>query len=547
MRSVELATLGKGVLSRRRMSILYAAAVIDVVILGAFIRFSFILHSNFPINDGGLFYVMVRDLQRNNFALPRYTTYNYAHIPYAYPPFSFYLLGVITKIFNWNLLSTFRFFPALTSSLTILAFVALARPILKNPVLVVFASFAFALLPQGFEWEISGGGVTRSLGMLFAVLALREAYSLYTRDGRRRLITCIVLSSLTVVTHPEFAWFLVYSTAVFLFALGRSREGIARSAVLVVGTAVCSAPWWATIVMRFGPWPILSATHGGWPLYGGAVDLLLLRITYEPLFPVIGALALLGLVWAVAKRRYLLPLWLLVTLIVDPRNSYTSSSVVVALLAGVGLYYGLLPLTRALQDRGDPRLPGFPVLTDAERNTQFRANTLARLVIALIACYSVFAALVSHGTLLSPISRSQRIALAWVRQKTPAGSRFIIPTVQPWNLDKVSEWFPALTNRVSVATVQGYEWAGNGVFQHRINESLLLEKCSDKTANCLEKWAASAHVTYDYVFLPKVPLQIGNTTMASDAFHSLRTSLAQDSQYRRVYDGAGATIYRRLK
>src|SRR5688572_16295208 len=44
-----------------------------------------------PLNDGGLFQAMARDISDAHFGLPAYTSYNGGDIPFAYPPLALYL------------------------------------------------------------------------------------------------------------------------------------------------------------------------------------------------------------------------------------------------------------------------------------------------------------------------------------------------------------------------------------------------------------------------------------------------------------------------
>ncbi|MBI3738060.1 MAG: hypothetical protein HY258_03325, partial [Chloroflexi bacterium] len=61
------------------------------VIFGGWVRLSAPAMAGFPINDGGLFYVMMQSIQRNNFQLPAFVQYNGLDIPFAYPPFGLYV------------------------------------------------------------------------------------------------------------------------------------------------------------------------------------------------------------------------------------------------------------------------------------------------------------------------------------------------------------------------------------------------------------------------------------------------------------------------
>ncbi len=110
-----------------------------LTILGMAVRLSGPLSASFPLNDGGLFYQMIVDLQNNNFILPAVTTYNFAEIPFAYPPFAFYVYGLFSAS-GIPLLKLMQFLPALVTTFTIPAFYVLAKDLLNNKQQSLFGS-----------------------------------------------------------------------------------------------------------------------------------------------------------------------------------------------------------------------------------------------------------------------------------------------------------------------------------------------------------------------------------------------------------------------
>lgn len=81
------------------------------MLFGAVVRFTPVILTDFPINDGGLFYVMAEDLRRAGYVLPDYTTYNAASIPFAYPPLGIYFVAILSDIFMIPSLQLFRWLP----------------------------------------------------------------------------------------------------------------------------------------------------------------------------------------------------------------------------------------------------------------------------------------------------------------------------------------------------------------------------------------------------------------------------------------------------
>ena len=84
------------------------AALLAALVIGALVRGWHVWEVDFPLNNGGLFYAMVRDIQRAHYHLPAFTSYNGAHIPFGYSPLGFYLAGVLNDR-GVDLLTLFAF------------------------------------------------------------------------------------------------------------------------------------------------------------------------------------------------------------------------------------------------------------------------------------------------------------------------------------------------------------------------------------------------------------------------------------------------------
>ena len=204
----------------------YALAIAGAVALGFLVRAGFVLGSGFPLNDGGLFYQMVRDLQHAHYAIPDTTTYNGDSLPFVYPPLGLYLAAMLNDVTGMGLATVFRVVPLVASTLTIGAFFLLARDMLKSRVAVIAAVFVFAVVPRSFLWLIMGGGVTRSFGLLFALLTMHAAHAMYTRADRRYAALAALFAALAFLCHIEMAWFAAFSSGLFFLAYGRNRAGV---------------------------------------------------------------------------------------------------------------------------------------------------------------------------------------------------------------------------------------------------------------------------------------------------------------------------------
>lgn len=507
------------------------------LLLGTVLRIR-ALAADFPLNDGGLFYTMTRDLQAAHYRLPVATTYNNAHIPFAYPPLGFYLAGLLDAATPMSLLTVYRVIPFAFSLLIVGAFVWLAAALLSSRRALLAAAIVYVIFPLSYRWMIMGGSVARAPALFCALIALRMSIDMY-RSGRldRRVAVVGALFALTALSHLETAFFLALSLALFAVAFGQSRAAFAQLVSCGVLAIALSAPWWGIVVAHHGADPFLAAGGTGeWSVHAPVAALLQLPKA-EPLFPVVTALAVLGTLAAIAERRLLFPAWLLLGAVLDPRAFPTFASIPLAMLAGVAICDVLIPIgSRALplasfgraSDTDDPRSP-YGWLTPA--------------AVAIGIVVASISSLVSFAPVLTSMTPGEREAMQWVRANTPADARVLVISGDDWTVDRTSEWFPTLTGRTSVATVQGYEWVG-GAFQQRQTNARALRKCAIRDIACLDAWAAASGVTYDYVFITKMPPREESAFAQNDCCLALRADVRRDLRFTTVYEGDGAAIAR---
>jgi hypothetical protein len=135
------------------------------------------------------------------------------------------------------------------------------------------------------------------------------------------------------------------------------------------------------------------------------------------------------------------------------------------------------------------------------------------------------------------LSPEQREAMEWVDENLPEDASFAVVTGSGWQYDSVSEWFPAIAHRHSVATVQGSEWTGDFV-DRAAQHQLLQDLCAHRLATCVGQWAARFDIGVDYAFVPKG--RLAGLASSTDCCPALREDLRRSADV--VYDGPGATI-----
>ncbi len=514
------------------------AAVGAVAAAAVLIRTLPVATASFPLNDGGLFFAMARDLQHAGLQLPAATSYNGEGIPFVYPPLGLYIVAVASSSLPVSLLDLFRWVPVLFSVLSVAAMCLVAQQLLPSRFHALVATAAFAVAPQAYQWVIEGGGVTRSPGLFFALLTVWLAARAFRDQDRRTAILAGVCGGLAMLSHPDAALFSVL--AVFLLAARRlDRLAITRAVVVYAVMAVVGSPWWGIAVMRVGLAGIVSAGSLAGPLgdlLAGTFTLVTFNFTSEAYLPVVGALGLLGALVSASRRAWFLPGWLALEILTDARLGAMYAMVPLSMLAAVGLVDVVIPaLSATTWSRSAPSLLP-PAL--------WRARSVRWVLIFGLAITTI-AALVFAASPVSPdraVSDSVRAAATWTGRHTTPGAQFAVVTGEAAGWEGEQEWFPVLAGRVSQATPQGTEWLGAGRWRQLYLANAALQACASEDARCLLTWSAQQRIPLQYVFLPKG--QLRGPTSPPDCCSSLRLSLRASPAFVIVYDGPGATIYR---
>lgn len=474
-----------------------------VTLLGLGVRLAIVVPAPFPLNDGGLFYTMISDLAANHMRLPDFTSYNAAAIPFAYPPLAFYVYALLTAFTQISPVTLMQYGPAIVSAASIPAFFWLATDILASRREAGLATVVFALIPRAFDWLIMGGGVTRSLGMVFGLLAMHQAFRVFAGRDRRATIPLTVLASLVVMTHPEASVHTAITAVFFFLWQDRTGKGLLAGAAVAVGAVVLTSPWWGTVLATHGPGPFLAvfaAARVDSPgLVGTVLSFLRLDIADEPFIALLTVVGLVGIAYAASRHDYGLPAWMLAMYLLEPRGAPTFVMIPLAMAAGIGLDRVLLPALHQPNSSSEDGVPGIPVSPTADilRQPPTRLFVTFLVLFSTVSAYSVGWRIRQQLTL----TEADLAAFSWVRENTAGGSRFALVTRQLPLRDAISEWFPAETGRASAATVFGYEWSTNTNFGWTIERYRDLQACADQSAECLQQWQAKNGAQIDYILI----------------------------------------------
>ena len=501
-------------------------------VLGLLARLAIPASASFPLNDGGLFLQMTRDIAADGFGIPAVTTYNHAAIPFAYPPLALWLTALAIDLLGLRPLVVFQIAPALVSALTVPAFFLVSQSLLRRPITAGLATLLFALTPRTYEWQIMGGGITRAPGFLFALLAL-NSFTRGLRGGHdKNLAWAAVWAALTALTHPEAAFQLAIGAALLFLVIDHSARGAVRVAVLAVLILILAAPWWATVLSRHGVDPFLAAIRAAGQdstnLLGRLFSAFRFEFTGEAYLSLAAMLTLIGLAAGSAPvTRLLLAIWMFVSYLAEPRGGTLFMMIPASMLGGLGLE-GLLHLAGHPGEQASNARRSLPQVLDAAG---------PRTMLAFIIMYMLVAAYVTPFKVLrhATLKASEIRAMAWIGAKTPPDATFLVLTAGQPLLDPASDWFPALSDRISAATAFGYEWHPGFEFAERIRSYQQAQACVQQSAGCLLAWSESTGIPFTHVY-------IGPQALRSP----ILTALSQDDNYRVIYTGAEVIILERI-
>jgi hypothetical protein len=503
------------------------------ILVGGYIRLSEVISSSFPLNDGGLFYTMTTDIVANNFGLPLVTSYNHLDIPFAYPPLAFYFTGFLNQIFGWSLLDVYRILPAIAAILMIPAFFVFAKNLISDEFQLGVATLIFSLIPVTFVWTIMGGGVARSIGFLFSLVSLNFLYRVYTQKKRIDIFACVFFLSLTILTHPETGFHSVLSIPVFWFFFGRNRVGTIKSLVIGLAVVLSTAPWWGNILVNHGFEPFKSALLTAGQDGNAFFDFVLFQLTNEIGLGSIAVLGLFGFFICMSQRQYFLPVWVLFSYFSGPRSALIFIAPCIAILASIALMRILKIVDHVEKRDVDLNANKLPLYSIA-------GKVLFGLLFLQWFASSMNAIVPFAYTRVTPADQQ---AFDWVSKQTTSDSRFLVLTKYVWSADPVSEWFPALTGRTSVATVQGTEWLKDSKFKFVVERNDALQKCTDQSISCLDAWSKEYKMEYNYIYLRKLTANEKKELIPYD--NALAVLLKNDPNYELVYDTEQVSIFKK--
>lgn len=488
--------------------------------LGILVRLLPALAGPLTTGDGGLIVVMVDDLRAAGLALPAFTSYNHADLPFVYPPLGLYMAAGLGELTSLTSLAVVRILAAWLSLATLGVFALLAFRVVP-PIAAAGAIAAYAVMPHAYDGIVAGGGLTRGTGLLFALLALFVAA--HPSGLSRRAAAAIgVLVGLSALSHPQAGLMAAAGSTVFAYRRHPPSVGVLLLAAAGVAGLIV-VPWLVLMAGEHG-WAAVLAAGQRWEPVITVIRLLSLRFSgsaFSDLFLLFGVL---GLAVDLSRRVPRLSVLLVCLILTGEGGGLFLAALPWALLAGVGLQF--------VVDRFGPRRRA----TDRYMAVAVGAAALFLVLISSLSSN------VDETSRLQSVSQDQVAAMVWVAEESDPDTRFIVATTVVWGFDEISEWFPAVADRQSVATVQGSEWLKPEGFAAQRYLHFGVLACTRSTARCMAAWAAETGYADAWLFIPKG--QVNGPLSPNDCCSALRETIRDSAFYQVVYDGVGATIAR---
>ena len=420
------------------------------------------LASDFPINDGGLFLVFIKATAAVFPDLPKQISYNGLTIPFAYPPLSFWIAGLLSRM-GWDGLVIVHLLPLAMNFIYLALFALLLRRNGQSAAFVAVTLLFLATNLRAFEWLVMGGGLSRGLGSIFLMLTLlavrvpngRERFSL----SAARLVLAGAAVAGAILSHLEWGMDAAASVVLSRALASTSVRDFIRSNLIAGITALLLiAPWLALVIGRDGLGPLQSAAGASpWRLSGYMEHLFWLFW-----MSVSNLMIPIGIILLVQRRAWFWPLFFLLCIFVTPRHATTPASLAIAIFAAQGAFWIGQRLLRLMSSR-----------------TMALAVTGAFILV--LAAMPLNRNLAAAGTLVRPLNTDERQAMAWVAQHH-RGQAFVVLTYLPWWYDRSAEWFPVLAQARSVNTLQGREWLPDHAYSHWYAGDLALKTSADCAA-----------------------------------------------------------------
>ena len=250
--------------------------------------------------------------------------------------------------------------------------------------------------------------------------------------------------------------------------------------------------------------------------------------------PVIAVFGMIGLFMYLARKDYFLVAWVLLCLFVDPRSGLPVVIFPFSIMAVTALADGIasrLSIVNAESSSPDGWMDSL----------KFNSGRLFFGFFILLFVYNAYK--VSNTLSFQVLDAEERKAIEWAKTNTDADGNFLILDEQGNPLlSPLTEWFPALAERRSIATIQGTEWLPEKRHYNELYATITdIHQCLYQDVDCLYKFQDRLPNDYEYIMLSSNQ-QAGNKSKLP-----LLVSLNENPDFILVYTSSTIHIFHQLE
>lgn len=493
-------------------------AVFSILILAACIR---VLHLayidiNLPYSLGGLFVQFARSIQMAGFGIPEWIPYyTEGGLPFAYPPLSFLVEGILFSIFPLNYYAIANLLPVIFTLATLPLMHALVKELKFSSALQLATLVAFCFFPSTFYEQKESAGLAEALGSVALIVFYIAIHRFWKTPGFKTALWMGAALAFCVVSSPGSGYFSgIISVAIILFAL--LRRDVERTRWLVIVGAIgilASAPYWLPVMRFHGPKIFVEGvSNQNYASFFQIIIENILRFAFVTSNrPVLwGVFTIIGAFWSLLRKESWAFILFLVSLAVAREGTWIAS-IPASILSGYGLllcvdlarkaFYRLLKNTREL-------------------------NIGASILLAVFFGFATTWAIKDSLELVRFYNRSrwesEVTAMEWSAINLPKEAQMVsfgMPTHE--NNEAVEEWMPMISQRTTLDVIFGTEWKWSAT------ESVLHYQSAENCKNlaCISQVVSKA----------QDPALVYLLT-TEERFNDLLDDVAPPISYAKVYD-----------
>ncbi len=230
--------------------------------------------------------------------------------------------------------------------------------------------------------------------------------------------------------------------------------------------------------------------------------------------------------------------------ITEPRSAATYTAIALALLAGIALGDVLFPFLAGIERRKSSAEPVNPLSAWSVR------VSLLFTALYLLGTLSLYGSQVAGARLPA----GDQAAFEWIKANTPQGSTFLLLTgnsdVQLF-CDPSLEWFPAVTGRISITTIQGREWQNGAEFGSISAATQSAAAClsAESPLDCLSgiRSASNTPLAFDYLYVARTTRVLAGCRLTGTSMRgeNLIDQLKASSGYTPVYESDNVAVFQK--